>query len=258
MIGLPPGNILQYLYLKERINVLKNNGAKEFIEIGSGNGNVSKIFLNKGFKGIGYDLNQSACTNNSNLNSQFIENKSYQVINDDFITKKGLTKTDIIISCMVIEHMPNEILDSYIKKCFETLNSGGVLITLVPSSMKYWGIEDDIAGHIKRYEFNDFTQLANKYNLSINNISGLTYPISNWVFGLSNKLIKKKESDKLELSQKDKTIYTGNRDVKYKTSFPKLFNIILNPVVMYPFHLLQKVCKKNKNNMVIYCELLKK
>ena len=94
MIGLPPGNILQYIYLKERLSLLKSQGLKSFIEIGSGNGNLSKIFLD-----------------------------------------------------------------------------------------------------------------------------------------------------------------TGNRNVKYKTIFPKVFNTILNPVMLYPFHILQKIFKNNKNNLVIYSEL---
>ena len=68
MIGLPPGNILQYLFLKERLNRYRGIGKKSFIEIGSGNGNVSEIFLKKGFEGIGFDLNESACANNRKHN----------------------------------------------------------------------------------------------------------------------------------------------------------------------------------------------
>jgi SAM-dependent methyltransferase len=257
MIGLPPGNILQYIYLKERLEVLKSQGLKSFIEIGSGNGNVSKIFLDKGFTGTGFDLNESACENNKVRNIDCIKKGDYNVFNEDFILKELDSKVDIIISCMVIEHMPAEVLNDYFLKCKEVLNENGIIITLVPSSMDYWGIEDEIAGHIKRYEFEDIKQLSKKYDLSINNLAGLTYPISNIVFGISNKLIKSNESGKLKLSQKEKTIYTGNRNVKYKTTFPKVFNIILNPFILYPFHILQKIFKKNKNNMVIYGELKK-
>lgn len=254
MIGLPPGNILQYLYLKERINSIKTNGLESFIEVGSGNGNVSKILLDKGLKGIGFDLNESACENNKERNGDYINKGVYKVFNEDFILNEQNFKVDIVISCMVIEHMPEDILNNYFLKCKEVLNKNGVIITLVPSSMKYWGIEDEIAGHIKRYEFENFHEISKRYDLSISNISGLTYPISNIVLGISNRLIKNNESSKLQLSQKEKTIYTGNRNVKYKTTFPKVFNLILNPFVLYPFHLLQKAFKSNKNNMVIYCE----
>ena len=156
---------------------------------------------------------------------------------------------------MVIEHMPAEVLNDYFLECKKVLNENGIIITFVPSSMIHWGIEDEIAGHIKRYEFEDFKKLSKKYDLSINNLAGLTYPISNIVFGISNKLIKSNEISKLKLSQKEKTIYTGNRNVKYKTTFPKVFNLILNPVMLYPFHILQKIFKNNKNNLVIYSEL---
>ena len=88
MIGLPPGNILQYIYLKERINSIKTNGLKSFIEVGSGNGNVSKIFLDKGFRGLGFDLNESACENNKLRNSDYIKKNDYKVFNEDFRQKR--------------------------------------------------------------------------------------------------------------------------------------------------------------------------
>lgn len=258
MIGLPPGNILQYLFLKERLNRYRGIGKKSFIEIGSGNGNVSEIFLKKGFEGIGFDLNESACANNRKHNQSFIDSGKYAVNNENFITSNQFLKADIVISCMVIEHMPEELLDQYFKKCHEVLNDGGIIISLVPSSMKHWGIEDEIAGHIKRYEFHDFNLMATKYHLQVKRLTGLTYPLSNVVFGISNSLVKKNESDKLKLSQQEKTVYTGNRDVQYKTTFPKVFNLILNPIAMYPFHVLQKMFGKNKNNLVIYGELEKR
>ena len=130
------------------------------MKIGSGNGNVSNIFLKKGFRGLGFDLNKSACDNNKLKNGKFIKDKKYRVLNDNFIDKGIIEKYDIIISCMVIEHMPTYILKEYFEKCKKVLSEKGVIITLVPSSMKHWGIEDDIAGHVKRYEFEDINNLG--------------------------------------------------------------------------------------------------
>ena len=255
MIGLPPGNILQYIFLKKRLKELKSNGLNRFIEIGSGNGNVSNIFLNMGFMGIGFDLNKSACKNNNIKNEHFVSNGRYNVRNENFIDFNSDEKYDIIISCMVIEHMDNDFLEQYFIKCKKILSNKGLIISLVPASMKYWGIEDEIAGHIKRYEFKDFENIANQFNLTLNKNIGLTFPLSNLLFSISNTLIKKKESDKLKLSLKERTVYTGNRKIKYKTTFPKVFNVILNPIFLYPFYLLQKLFSKNKNNLVIYSEL---
>ncbi len=254
MIVLPPGNILQNIYLKERI---KLNKWKTFIEVGAGNGYVSNILLKKGFSGIGCDLNQSACFNNAELNKSFVNKGNYAVLHQDMLSIETPQKFDLLISSMVIEHLPPKTLNEFILKCKSLLNKNGAMIFYVPASMKYWGIEDEIAGHIKRYEFEDFKQMSNQYNLSIQNIAGLTYPLSNWLLSLSNALIKKKESKVLTMTQKEKTIYTGNRNVTYKTTFPKPFGLVLNESVMYPLHLLQKMFIKTPNCLVIYCEFIK-
>lgn len=253
MIVLPPGNILQNMYLKK---LLKDRKWNSFLEIGSGNGYISNIFLKNGLSGVGFDLNESACENNRELNRNFVKKGKYKVYNNDFLDEDLGRKYDLIISCMVIEHLNDDDLFAFIGKAKELCNKNGSILFFAPSSMKYWGIEDEIAGHIKRYEFEDFQNLADFNNLRINKMVGLTFPLSNWLFKVSNYLITKNESDKLSLSQKERTVYTGNRNVPFKTTFPKWMKIFLNEFVMYPFYLLQKANYKNKNSMVIATEFI--
>ena len=68
-------------------------------------------------------------------------------------------------------------------------------------------------------------------------------------------IVQKRESYKYSLSQKQKSIESGCRKVKYKTNFPILFRLILNPFVFYPFHIMQKLFTRHANCMVIYSEL---
>jgi len=255
MFGLAPGSILQHLFVRERVRLLLKENKKYFIEVGSGNGYISNLLLNQGMEGIGVDLNESACINNNLLNESFIKNGKYKVVHGDFLDIDMNTKFDLVISSMVIEHLPEKYLDKYFTKSKRILNKDGLISCLVPSAMKYWGIEDEIAGHMKRYEFHNFRLLADTYNLTVQKLAGLTFPISNVLFRISNFLVKKFESDKLKLSQLDKTVYTGNRNIPYKTTFPKVFNLVLNPIVLYPFHVLQKMFLSSSNAMVIYAEL---
>lgn len=256
LVGFPPGSILQYLYLQERLKSSWNSESKKFLEIGSGNGHVSSIFLKLGWSGIGIDLNKSACKNNEIRNLKYIIKNKYKVLNDDFLNCNISEKFDVIISYMVIEHLSDNHLDYFMIKAISLLEQSGTIIIQVPSNMKFWGIEDEIAGHIKRYEKNDVYELAKKHKLRVNHIAALNYPLSNWLFKLSNYIIKKNEKDKLFWSQKDRTIYTGNRNVFMKTRFPRIFNIILNPIVLYPFYILQKIFKnKYDNSLVLYFEL---
>ncbi len=252
MRPLPPGTILQNLYLKRRI---RNRHFKNFLEIGSGNGYLSNLLLDMGLEGIGCDLNPSACNNNLVLNAKAIQNDRYKVINDDLKNLKFKQGIDLIISSMVIEHLSILELNEFITTCKGFLNPEGTIIFLVPSSMKHWGIEDDVAGHIRRFEFSDFNEFNNLYGLELHHMAGLTYPISNWMLSISNNLIKKHESEILNKSQLERTIYTGNRNVPYKTTFPSYFKLLLNECVMFPLHLLQLVFTRNPNCLVIYCEL---
>ena len=255
MYGLPPGSILQLLYFDERIKILMRKGYNSFIEVGSGKGIASNHLLQLGFKGIGFDLNKEACIINKLKNKSFIKGNRYNVINKDFLTYDINEKFDIIFSCMVIEHLKDEDLYDYFRKCIKILNPGGRIISIIPAGTKYWGIEDEIAGHKKRYEYKDIEKLCNHHKLIIKHLAGLNFPISNILLGLSNRIVQKTEISKYSLSQKQKSIESGCRKVKYKTNFPILFSLILNPFVIYPFHIIQKLFIRHTNCMVIYSEL---
>lgn len=63
---LPPGSILQQLYIEERLRTVKIG---RFLEVGSGTGDLSRLLLKKGSSGLGLDLNVGANDHNSKLNS---------------------------------------------------------------------------------------------------------------------------------------------------------------------------------------------
>jgi SAM-dependent methyltransferase len=254
-LEIAPGSILQRTYLRERIKRMNING--KFLEVGSGTGYNSNLLLSNGLTGLGFDLNPNSCKVNSQLNGHYISKGKYLIRNEDFLNSKIEVKYDVIFSCMVIEHLNEKDVKRYFSKCFDILSENGILITLVPSSMKHWGIEDEIAGHFKRYSFECFEKLADQFSFSISKCDGLTYPTSNIIFPISNFLVKRTESKKLELSKQEQTINSSNRKVIMKTDFPLFFKPFFNRFTMYPFHLLQKAFRKNPSSMVIYCEMKK-
>src|SRR5688572_13561406 len=252
MDEIAPGSILQRMYFKKR---LRKTSYKTFCEIGSGNGILSELLLKLGLQGRGYDLNESACVNNTNRNKNFIHRGKYRVICGDFLLSPPPEKFDIIISAMVIEHLNDVDVKKYFEVCKGHLNKDGRIIVLVPASQKYWGIEDEIAGHFKRYEFDDIKKIASEHHLRIIDLCGLTFPLSNILLRLSNYLVRNSEGSKKNLTMQEQTILSGNRAVKFKTFFPKFFKVILNDIVLYPFYLLQRIYKSHTSSMVIYCEM---
>lgn len=254
--GMPPGIILQMLFLREQLVRLWRGGARTFLEIGSGNGHNASILLGLGFTGVAYDLGESACENNRARNRIFIEQNRYKVVCGDFF-QQDPPPSDIILSCMVVEHFSDEVRSAFFLRGRALLTDGGRLITIVPGSMRHWGVEDEVAGHMRRYEYEDLASLALDQSLRIVRMRGLTYPISNWLFAISNHLVLRYEGDKRMLSQMARTICAGNREVPLKTKFPRAFNLLLNPVVLYPLHMLQKRFGCARNALVLYVEMAK-
>lgn len=255
MLEIAPGYILQRMHLKDRIRQWKKWGLSTFIEVGSGNGMNSQVFLSHGFTGSAFELNPQACEQNELRNKKYLDLGKLKVYNEDFLTSETSTKVDVVFSSMVIEHLDPLGVKQYFEKCKNCILPGGLIVCIVPANMKFWGIEDQIAGHFKRYTFHCFNTLANSFGLKIVEQTGLTYPISNILLTLSDLLVEHAEKEKLKLTNAEKTKLSGNRNVTFKTHYPSYMKVVLNEFTLYPFHLLQRLFKNNTNTMVIYCEL---
>ena len=247
----PPGTILQHLYLKERLNLIKSG---HFLEVGCGKGFISQILLDSGWSGIGCDLNQNSLDYATSLNRSAIERGKYQVANQNFLTFTGSSKFDLIISCMVLEHLNDAEESTYFELVKKSLNPNGKMILLVPSCQDYWGCEDEIAGHYRRYSFLDMRAKLFNFGFTVNDLSGLTYPVSNILYPISELLVSRAESKLKSKTMLERTKKSGNRNVFLKTNFPNIFKLLLNKFTMYPFHILQKCNKKNNKSLVIYAE----
>jgi SAM-dependent methyltransferase len=248
---LAPGHILQFLYLKHR---LRARGLRTFVEIGAGNGSLSRVLLKLGLTGSGFDLNAAACENSRALNAGAVASGSYVVRCEDFSTA-AVAPVDLIISSMVIEHLTPAEVDAYFTRARLLLNPNGLIVTVVPASPRHWGIEDEIAGHQKRYTRADFDDLARSHGLRVIHIAGLTYPLSNWLLGLSNRLVRRAESWKLATDAHTRTVASGNRQVRGKTEFPGFVKFLVNEVTMFPLHLIQMLGRGHPHALVLYAEM---
>lgn len=246
-----PGTILQRMYLKERLSLLKPGF---FIEVGVGAGSLSRLLCQLGWKGAGFEINKASAKNAGQVLKQYIEAGQYQLRNENWLDNEEKFEADLIISSMVIEHLNDTDEALYFERCEKALAESGRCIVLVPSSMKYWGIEDEIAGHYKRYSKETLALLMQKLNWTVLHFSSLTYPLSNILFPISEYFVQKAEKDKLNLSMESKTELSGNRQVPFKTVYPKLFKLILNEKVLFPFHCLQKIFSTHPDALVAYLE----
>jgi SAM-dependent methyltransferase len=248
---LPPGTILQQMYLKER---LRGVPAGRFVEVGAGQGIVSRTLLDLGWSGDAYDLNGESLAFAGEVNRVAVSERRYRVVERDWLECTGEEAVGLVVSCMVLEHMDDADEARYFERCKSLLLPGGIGVLIVPGSPRHWGLEDEIAGHFRRYTFEGLRIRIAQHGLVARHLAGLTFPVSNILYPVSEYLVHRSERAKKALSVAERTRLSGNRRVPFKTTFPAALGLILNETVMYPFHVLQKLCGRNERSMVIYAE----
>ena len=249
MVALPPGTILQLMYLRER---LRRIPAGRFVEIGPGSGEITSFLLVSGWIGSAYDLDSETV---NRLNTRFagdIAGGRLTVVNDDYLTTRDDADADLVISCMVMEHLGDDRQRAFMTKAASKLQSGGRMIGLVPASPRHWGIEDDIAGHCRRYTRSTLGDLAASTGWTVTHIAGLTFPLSNLLLPISNFLVYRHERGKLALRPLEQTMQSGRRRVPFKTHYPPFLGIILNEFALAPFHALQKFWVSSERALVYF------
>lgn len=248
---LPPGTILQLLYLKER---LRHRAPGRFIEIGPGSGEITQVLLDRGWSGSSFDLGLETIANLRERFKDEISEQRFTPINADYLRTPIAEPVDLVISCMVMEHLEDDMEAAFMAKSADCLKPEGVMMGLVPASPAHWGIEDDIAGHCRRYTRDSISKLATESHWGLLHLTGLTFPTSNLLLPISNFLVNRDEKYKLGLSALERTEQSGRRSVKYKTYFPLILGIFLNPITLFPLHLIQKLFGKSQRALVLFFE----
>lgn len=255
MTVLPPGTILQRLYVRER---LAGRAAGTFIEIGPGEGHLSRLLLDRGWRGVGIEADAESAARASAGNRTFIDAGRYAVLNDDWLAPRepaGMPAgVDLVVSCMVLEHLDEAGELRYLQRCREQLAADGMAIVLVPGSEAAWGIEDEIAGHFRRYTRERLAALFGKAGWKVQHVAGLTFPVSNLLLPVSNWLVRRAEAGKAKLSMSERTASSGRREVAGKTVFPPVAGLVLNEVTLYPLHLVQRAFRDAESALVLYAE----
>jgi SAM-dependent methyltransferase len=239
------------MYIRER---LRRRSPGRFVEVGVGRGELSNLLLDLGWTGIGYDVSDDAVAEASKLNRTQIARRHYELRAENWLRAKPSARVDLVISSMVIEHLSDDEEERYFERCRSWLGPGGIAILLVPASPAHWGIEDDIAGHVRRYTRQGIQQRLRELQWLPRHVAGLTYPLSNVLLPLSNILVSRAEGGKRTLSKGERTRRSGVRDVPLKTRLAPAFALLFNRLTLYPFFLLQKVNRTNAKALVLYVE----
>jgi SAM-dependent methyltransferase len=249
---LPPGTILQRMYLRDRLARLP---AGRFVEVGVGGGHVTALLLERGWSGIGYEPSPVAAHEAAARLREPIEQGRFRLEVADWLgAPPAGQSSDLVISSMVLEHLSPADELRYLQRCERELSAGGLAVLLVPGSPAHWGIEDELAGHYRRYTADSIRSLLMDAGWDVGHVAGLTFPVSNVLLRVSNYLVAREEGHKRGLSRSERTASSGHRAVPFKTVFPSGLGLVLNEAVLYPLHLLQKAMRHRPDALVLYVE----
>lgn len=234
----PPGSWCNYQAVFE---LLEPCGAKSFVDVGCGKGDLSIRLCKKGMKGIGIDFSLLAIEECKSTMDKYINSGNYQLVFGDVmqLQEKNIQQ-DVALSLMVMEHIVEDV--DFIKNIKTIIKPGGHIIVAVPGRMDKWGPEDDTVGHVKRYENYELKQTLQDAGLINVEVWSVAVPIANWLFNLSNFLIRKSgELNKVQsMTMEEQTKTSGVRDIPFKTVFPSWFRLILNKYTLWPLFFIQR------------------
>jgi SAM-dependent methyltransferase len=252
-VTLPPGTILQRMYVTERLRRLR---AGTFVDVGTGEGWLAKTLLDAGWRGTGYEPGATAAAQAERWLAREIGDGRFRLERRDWLAVETseCEPVDLVASAMVLEHLAPEQERRYFRQAARHLRRGGRAILLVPASPAHWGIEDEVAGHYRRYTEQSMRELIARADWQLGHLAGLTFPLGNLLLPLSNHLVRKSEQHLRTRSMAQRTIASGSRDVPLKTRFPVGFGLILNEYALAPWHWWQKAARHDPRALVLYVE----
>jgi len=198
---------------------------KEFLEIGCGEGHITKLLNELGYKGLSIDISRKAIAiaKKKKLNAEF----------RNMALEKLLVKKDFAVMLFVLEHIKDDI--SALKKVHTTLTKHGKLFLSVPAHKCSYSNQDRLAGHYRRYDRGELFKKLKQSGFQVEEIRVMGFPVANvytWIYNQYLKVLGK--GTKLKAKN---TEITGIK--KQKGHFPGLVALNSRPM----FWVLTKLVK---------------
>jgi 2-polyprenyl-3-methyl-5-hydroxy-6-metoxy-1,4-benzoquinol methylase len=210
-------------------HITKDWAPARFIEMGPGVGDITKSFLERGFKGVCYDIGEE--TKDFLRKNLMIFGNSIEVIDNlETLTPECF---DYLFAFEVIEHIQDDngtlrLWSSYLRK-------GGKILISVPAHMKKYGSQDESFGHIRRYEKKDLCMLLQRAGYANISILNYGFPLGNITRNMADRLrIYNRHYQSLSLEERSIRSGVERADLTHQLSF------LFNEVLLFPFILLQR------------------
>lgn len=214
--------------------LIKDISKTGFLEVGVGAGNFIRLLGKRGFSGLGIDLSSDAVAKTRSLVETF-GFPGIEVRQDDMLTMSGNFKTIFIFE--VLEHIEDD--GAALRKLFDLLGPGGFLILSVPAHQSAWGANDELAGHVRRYEKAELKKKLEAAGFEIRVLWSAAYPVGNIFKVLRDSLEKRPAAETAAETAQSRTVDSGV--IKAVDAPDRLYNLLFNKITLWPVILLQRL-----------------
>jgi SAM-dependent methyltransferase len=232
---LPPGTwCTDWAFLRE----VDASGAHSFFEVGCGEGRLAEILCARGLVGVGVEPSPEAAARCRLRLAARRTERQFRVYECDLADFEPDHLVDLIFSQMVLEHVRDDL--AMVRSMGRLVRPGGTVIAVVPGRPECWGCEDELSGHLRRYDRCGLRHLFQAAGLDQVTVKSLNVPVTNLLSRVSNAVVARHLAPRAGLSATEQTQLSGLRDIPLKNHFPAWCRLVLNPVVMWPFGHLQR------------------
>jgi SAM-dependent methyltransferase len=159
-----------------------------FLETGAGTGQMTQLFLDRGFHGACYELGQRS----REMLRQNLRPESDRIRVVDDLAELTPGSFDYLLSFEVLEHIESD--ESALAEWTRYLKQGGRLLISVPSRMHKYGKSDEIVGHVRRYEKAGLTAMLERCGYSNIRIATYGFPLTEITRRVSNWLVRNEKA----------------------------------------------------------------
>lgn len=154
-----------------------------FLEVGAGIGYMTKLFLDRDYCGLCYDLDE--VSRNHLRHNLAAYGERIQVI--DTLDKCLEASCDYLLAFEVLEHIQDDF--RALVDWSRYLKPGGRLMVSVPAHQRHYGPSDARVGHVRRYERADLFALLGQCGYRTTCLVNYGYPLTSLSRRLSDRLL---------------------------------------------------------------------
>ncbi|HOX26196.1 MAG TPA: class I SAM-dependent methyltransferase [Candidatus Krumholzibacteria bacterium] len=232
---LPPGTwCTDWAFLRE----VDRCGARSFVEVGCGEGRLGAVLCERGLVGVGVEPSPEAAARCRLRLAGWRAERRFRLHEGPLADLELDRPADLVFSQMVLEHVADDL--ALVRSMLRHVRPGGTVIAVVPGRPERWGAEDELSGHLRRYDRLDLAQLFLAAGLDEISVKSLNVPVTNLLHRVSDAVVARHLAPRAGLDQATLTRLSGLSETPLKHRFPAWFRLVLNPVAMWPFCHLQR------------------